>query len=377
MLSRLDEIAQELTMYSTHQQWEMTQHRGAGDQPQVGPPTQHHKELIQFNQKLMTNYEGLMTKQSALMAKHQKLLAANAAANAAAQLAVVKKGGGGPKFKAACLGVIRLDYDYPPAPGDIDHPGSFGYDVFYRVVPGLTFAICQSGVLTPAVEKEFLEAIDWLVGHGVSGITGDCGFMMYFQQLARSHTTIPIFMSALAQLPAVTCGFAKFELIGIMTANDETLRPMRNLIKDECGVDSEDRRFIMIGCQHVPGFGAVAVGGKVNVDKVTPGMVELAKQTMIQHPKIRCFLLECTELPPYADAIRASTGLPVFDAITGCNFFISGCQDNERFGINNWQEAWDGKQANYVYGQNLDAGDRAKLVNEAQDMPLRPETTAT
>merc|ERR1740130_2541101 len=98
---------------------------------------------------------------------------------------------------------------------------------------------------------------------------------------------------------------------------------------------------------------------------------------MIQHPKIRCFLLECTELPPYADAIRASTGLPVFDAITGCNFFISGCQDNERFGINNWQEAWDGKQANYVYGQNLDAGDRAKLVNEAQDMPLRPETTAT
>merc|ERR1719162_2709332 len=62
---------------------------------------------------------------------------------------------------------------------------------------------------------------------------------------------------------------------------------MRNLIKDECGVDSEDRRFIMIGCQHVPGFGAVAVGGKVNVDKVTPGMVELAKQTMIQHPKIR------------------------------------------------------------------------------------------
>ena len=26
------------------------------------------------------------------------------------------------KAAAACLGVIRLDYDYPPAPGDIDHP---------------------------------------------------------------------------------------------------------------------------------------------------------------------------------------------------------------------------------------------------------------
>ena len=25
--------------------------------------------------------------------------------------------------------VIRLDYDYPPAPGDIDFPGSYDYDV--------------------------------------------------------------------------------------------------------------------------------------------------------------------------------------------------------------------------------------------------------
>ena len=47
-----------------------------------------------------------------------------------------------PKAKAACLGVIRLDYDYPPAPGDIDSPDSFAYDVYYRVVPGLTFEMC-------------------------------------------------------------------------------------------------------------------------------------------------------------------------------------------------------------------------------------------
>lgn len=29
----------------------------------------------------------------------------------------------------ASLGIVRLDYDYPAAPGDIDHPGSFGYRV--------------------------------------------------------------------------------------------------------------------------------------------------------------------------------------------------------------------------------------------------------
>ena len=45
----------------------------------------------------------------------------------------------------AVLGVIRLDYDYPPIPGDVDCPDSFSYDVIYRTVPGLTFEMAQSG----------------------------------------------------------------------------------------------------------------------------------------------------------------------------------------------------------------------------------------
>jgi hypothetical protein len=276
--------------------------------------------------------------------------------------------------QAACLGVIRLDYDYPPSPGDIDHPQSFGYDVYYRVVPGLTFESCQAGKMSKEVEANFEEGIDYLLAKGVSGITGDCGFMMYFQALARRHTTKPIFMSALAQLPAVTCAFNQHELVAIMTANSETLKPMRNLIKDECGVDPEERRFVIVGCQNVPGFEAVAAGGKVNTVKVTPGMVELAKQTLKQYPKMRCILLECTELPPYSDALRAFTRLPVYDAITCCDFFITGAQDNKRFGIQGWQKTWDGKQADYSFGANLNASDRLELVNKIQEKPLRPDS---
>lgn len=198
--------------------------------------------------------------------------------------------------------------------------------------------------------------------------------MMYFQTLARRHTTKPVFMSSLAQLPAVTCAFNSAELIAVFTANSQTLKPMRNLIKDECGVDPEERRFIIVGCETVPGFEAVAEGKKVNVQKVTPGMVELAKQTLIKFPKIRAILLECTELPPYADALRAATRLPVYDAITGCDFFISGAKDNVRFGLNNWQAQWDGKQDAYTFGANLNKQERSELVNKVQDMPLRPES---
>jgi len=266
--------------------------------------------------------------------------------------------------KHASLGVLRLDYDYPPAPGDIDHPDSFGYDVFYRVVPGLTFEMAQSGKMTPAVEREFVEAIRFMEAKDVSGITGDCGFMMYFQELARRHTKKPVFMSSLAQLPAVTCSFAYNEHIAVFTANGKSLAPMRDLIKEECGVDPEESRYIFVGCEDVPGFEAVALGEKVDVPAVTPGIVAKALAVLQQFPTIRAFLFECTEMPPYSDAVRKATGIPVFDSITCCDFFISGFRDNARFGINDWQEDWDGVQDGYVYGQNLSAAQKAMLVNK-------------
>ena len=268
------------------------------------------------------------------------------------------------KLKACSLGVIRLDYDYPPAPGDIDNPESFAYDVFYRVCPGLTFDMCQSGKMTPEVEERFIGKVKELDELGVNGITGDCGFMMFFQELARCHTKKPVFMSALCCLPALTCGYAANEKIAIFTANGETLAPMRDLIRDECGVDTQGERFIIVGCQDVPHFEAVALGEKVDVEKVTPGMVEKAKTVIKENPNVRAILMECTELPPYSDAVRATTGLPVYDAITACDFFMMGVQDNKRFGLQDWTEDWDGKQDSYSFGQELTQLEREKMVNK-------------
>lgn len=173
-------------------------------------------------------------------------------------------------------------------------------------------------------------------------------------------------MSSLAQLPAVTCAFNKDEEIIVMTANGETLKPMNDLIRDECGVDTQSQRYHYIGCQDVPGFDAVAVGGKVDTVVVEPGIVAKAKAALQIYPKARAFLFECTELPPYSDAVRHATGLPVFDSITNCDFFINSFRDNTRFGMNDWQKAWDGEQADYKYGQHLSAEQKAKLVNKAK-----------
>jgi len=267
---------------------------------------------------------------------------------------------------APSLGIIRLDYDYPANKGDIDCADSFTYDVFYKVVPGLTFEMCQSGEMTPEVEERFKYAINWLIYEkNVKAITGDCGFMMYFQKLARQTTRLPIFMSSLCVLPAVTCSYAQDEQIIIMTANGKTLEPMRDLIRDECGVDTEEQRYNIIGCQDVDGFEAVAEGGKVDFDKTEPGIVKLAMDSLAKYPETRALLLECTELPQFSDSLRKATGLPVYDAITACNFFIDGFKDNARFGLNDWQKEWDGEQEKYSFGDNLSSYEKEELVNKA------------
>jgi hypothetical protein len=71
-------------------------------------------------------------------------------------------------------------------------------------------------------------------------------------------------------------------------------------------------------------------------------MVRLAKESLIRYPQARAILFECTELPAYSDAIRKACGLPVFDAITNCDFFMMSFADNDRFGLNDWQRKWDG-----------------------------------
>ena len=46
------------------------------------------------------------------------------------------------------------------------------------------------------------------------------------------------------------------------------------------------------------GFEAVAAGDKVDVEKVTPGVVQLAKDVVAEHPDLRAICFECTGQHP-------------------------------------------------------------------------------
>ncbi|CAE7230344.1 ALMA7 [Symbiodinium sp. CCMP2592] len=157
------------------------------------------------------------------------------------------------------------------------------------------------------------------------------------------------------QCPMISVAFDKYDKVLILTANDDSLKPQKETLLSNCGFDVDDARFMIKGCQDVPGFDAVAKGEKVDVDYVQPGIVYMVKELLKKNASIRAILLECTELPPYADALRHETKLAVFDAITNADFFLSARQDNPRFGFNQWQLDWDGEQDEYVFGQHLNA----------------------
>lgn len=44
-------------------------------------------------------------------------------------------------------------------------------------------------------------------------------------------------------------------------------------------------------------------------------VVQIAKDMIDKDPAIGAFLLECSDIPPFAAAISEETGLPVFDFI--------------------------------------------------------------
>jgi len=43
-----------------------------------------------------------------------------------------------------------------------------------------------------------------------------------------------------------------------------------------------------------------------------------------RHPDVGAIVLECTNMPPYAAALRRQVGLPVYDIYSMVNYFHAG-----------------------------------------------------
>ena len=62
----------------------------------------------------------------------------------------------------------------------------------------------------------------------------------------------------------------------------------------------------------------------MDVDAAERDVVEAGRDLVSRHPEVGAIVLECTNMPPYAAALREAVGLPVFDIFSMLAWFHAG-----------------------------------------------------
>ncbi|TXI07096.1 MAG: aspartate/glutamate racemase family protein [Rhizobium sp.] len=213
------------------------------------------------------------------------------------------------------IGILILDAAYPCVPGNVGNATTYDYPVRFQEVRGASIdrLINQRD---PALKEAFVEAALDLQGRGVKAITGACGFMAYFQEEVAAALDIPAFLSSLMQIPFMhaLCGGS----VGIITANASRLTPRHF---EACNV-SAGIPLAIAGMEDQKEFREAVLEEKGTLDsaEIEREVTQVARRLVAEHPEIRSILLECSDLPPYAYAVQAATGRPVFDFITMINY---------------------------------------------------------
>jgi hypothetical protein len=201
-------------------------------------------------------------------------------------------------------------------PGNSTNPKTFKFPVKYRRVKGANIHTilenpCQSALRAMIREARLVEE------EGLRAITTSCGFNALFQSELADSVRVPVFTSSLMQIPLIQKMLKKVQTIGVITAKKSSLteRHLKNV-----GIDDE----ILL---HIEGLESCTEWNKIflapeediDISMVEKDIVDIAC-SMKKTSDIGAFVLECTDLPPFSDAIRKATDCPVFDFVTLTNF---------------------------------------------------------
>ncbi len=211
------------------------------------------------------------------------------------------------------VGIIMLDTVFPRIPGDVGNPDTFGFPVRYKTVAG---ACVDRIVLNPdrTLIKPFIRAGQELVREGAGAISTSCGFLALFQRELSHSLDVPVFSSSLLQVPMAASVIGKDRKVGIITARKASLTAHHL-----AAVGIEHYPLAIAGMDDSREFSSVFIHGKQHLDQAQckKEVAAVTARLMQDHPDVGAIVLECTNLPPYANAVRrAAGGLPVFDITT-------------------------------------------------------------
>src|ERR1044072_7987254 len=187
------------------------------------------------------------------------------------------------------IGVICMDTDFTKIPGHIRNTRTFDFPVRYHVVTGATAerVVTQAD---PTLLEPFIRAAQKLEADGVAAVTSACGFLAIFQQDLADSVDVPVYASSLIQLPMVSRMMRRSHKVGGLPA-DEHQQDFREVVPEARRPD-------------------------LDADRLEREVLGVVDRLATEHADLGALVIECTDLVPFAHAIQARLGLPVFSIVT-------------------------------------------------------------
>ncbi len=210
------------------------------------------------------------------------------------------------------IGILMLDTKFPRIIGDIGNPQTFPFPVQYKIIkdadPKRVVEIADASLLTP-----FIAGAKELESAGVKTIFTSCGFLAMFQKELAEALSIPVYTSSLLQIPFIQAVLPAHKKIGIITANAAALNS-----KHLKAVGAEKASLVIYGLENSKAFKETFLenGTFFNKEIVEKEITVAAEKMKREHTDIGAVILECTNLPPYAEAVKHIMQVPVFSIVT-------------------------------------------------------------
>lgn len=204
--------------------------------------------------------------------------------------------------------------------GNSTNAASYDYPVRFHPVRGANVhTILENPDRT--VLRTMIADARTMAAQGIKAITTSCGFNAIFQQELAEAVSVPVFTSSLLQVPLAQRIHGLGGEICILTANAAALRPEH---LSASGITRTEGLHIL-GLEQCEEWNRMFAepDDEIDLAVIEQEVLGTALRALGQHPGIRAFVLECTDLPPYAAMIRRRCGLPVFDFISMINYLHS------------------------------------------------------
>ncbi|WBU59301.1 aspartate/glutamate racemase family protein [Paracoccus albus] len=216
------------------------------------------------------------------------------------------------------IGVLSLDTRFPRIAGDAGNPGSYHIPARIRIVEGADSPlIVRDGRPSAALAERFIAAARDMEGEGAILITSTCGFLISMQDEIAQAVRIPVMLSALSMVAQLQAAQPD-QVIGILTASAASLGP--NALA-AARIDPPCIR--IMGLDHMPEFSRVFLAPKSlqpnHFDRAAmqAAVICAGRQLIRSHPEVTTVLLECGNLPPYAQALAQAIDRPVLSILDG------------------------------------------------------------